>query len=164
MRCGPPAILVLSLLQAAAASPAKQACHPFDAAEVRQLLHIPVGQPEGTAGAAMFSCTARSGERTVTLSYTAEPDPMLGSAGEFNQSVERARAVGKVEVQEFKETRCAFLLPSGGSKFGAFKSWCVLHSKKGRAVSLEVLAPGAKQLPPLEKVRTLAEAAAARIP
>jgi hypothetical protein len=158
------ALLPLAVVSTAAASPAKNACQPFDAAEVRKALRLPVGQPKGTAGAEMLSCAAQGGSLQVTLNHTLEPDPGLGSAGEFKQSVDRARSAGQVTVQEFKETRCATILPSGGRKFGAFKAWCVLHSKQGRAVSLEVIAPAAKQLPSLETVRTLAEAAASRIP
>ncbi len=158
------AVLLLAALSSAEASTAKEACHPFDAAEVKRILRRPVGQPKGTGGAEMLSCTAQGGNLQVTLSHTIEPDSALGSPGEFKQSVERARSAGQDTVQEFNETRCAAILPSGGSKFGAFKAWCVLHSRQGRAVSLEVIAPGAKQLPSLENVRALAESAAARIP
>lgn len=112
----------------------------------------------------MLSCTATGGSLQVTLNHTAEPNSGLGSEGEFNQSVAGARATGHVEVQVFGETRCAVLLPTGGNKFGAFKAWCVLHSKKGRYVSLEVIARSEKQLPKLDKVRLLAEAAATRLP
>ncbi len=158
------AALLLAVLPRAQASPARKACQPFDAAEVRRVLRLPIGQPKGTGGAEMLSCTAQGGSVQVTLSHTIEPDRALGSSGEFKQSVDRARSVGQVTVQEFKETRCAAILPSGGGKFGAFKAWCVLHSRQGRAVSLEVIAPGAKQLPSLENVRALAESAAARVP
>jgi hypothetical protein len=158
------AVLILAFHPSAQASSAKEACKPFDAAQVRKVLHVPVGQPQGSSGAEMLSCTGRGGGLEVTLNFTSEPNPALGSAGEFKQSVDRAGAAGKVLVQEFKETRCASILPSGGGKFGTFKAWCVLHSKKGRAISLEVIAPGAKQLPSLDKVQLLAEAAAARIP
>jgi hypothetical protein len=158
------ALVLFAVVSTAAASPAKNACQPFDAAEVRRALRAPVGQPKGTAGAEMLSCAAQGGGLQVTLNHTLEPDPGLGSSGEFQQSVERARSAGQVTVQEFKETRCATILPSGGSKFGAFKAWCVLHSKQGRAVSLDVIAPSGKRLPSLETLRTLAEAAAARIP
>ncbi|HXX30937.1 MAG TPA: hypothetical protein VEJ89_09495 [Myxococcaceae bacterium] len=148
---------------AGAPSPAKQACQPFDASEVRKVLRIPVGQPHGAAGASMLSCTAEGGGVQVTLSHTAEPDPVLGSAGEFNKTVEAARASGRVEVREFKETRCATLLPSGGGKFARYKCLCALHSKGGRYVSLEVLAPSERLLPKLEQLRTAAEAAAGRV-
>ncbi len=144
-------------------STAKEACQPFDAAEVRKVLRFPVGAPKGTAGAEMLSCTAQAGNAQVTLSYSLLPNWALGSEGEFEHSVEQARAAGHVEERKFKETRCASILPSGGSKFGAFKAWCVLHSKTGRAVTLEVIAPNAKQLPALEKVCAVAEAAGARI-
>jgi hypothetical protein len=158
------AVLLLALAGGARASSNSDACKPFDAAEVRSVLHVSLGPPQGTRGAQMMSCTARGGGLQVTLAFTSEPDQAQGSEGEFNQSVERARAAGQVQVQQFKETRCASILPSGGGKFGTFKAWCVLHSKKGRAVSLDVIAPGPKQLPSLEKVHLLAEAAAARIP
>ncbi len=155
---------VLLFAAAADGSTTKDACKPFDAAEARKVLRLPVGSPKGTVGAEMSSCTAPAGSSQVTLSYTLEPNRALGSEGEFQQSLERARATGHVEERKFKETRCASFLPSGGSKFGAFKAWCVLHSKAGRAVSLEVIAPNAKQLPSLEAVCTVAEAAGARIP
>jgi hypothetical protein len=158
------ALLVLAVLPAGAASPGAEACKPFDAAEVRRILRIPVGQPKGTGGASMFSCTAQAASMQVTLNHTAEANLALGSEGEFNQSVAGARAAGNVEVQTFKDTRCAVLLPTGGNKYGTFKAWCVLHSRKGRYVSLEVTARNEKQLPKLDKVRTVAEAAAARLP
>jgi hypothetical protein len=151
-------------LPVAEASAAAQACKPFDVAEVRKVLHLQVGPPHAAGGASMLSCTAGAGGAQVTLSHTPEPNLALGSAGEFNQSVAGARAAGQVQVQEFKDTRCALIHPSGGNKFGTFKAWCVLHSRKGRYVSLEVTGTSAKQLPPLEKLREAAEAAAARIP
>ncbi len=157
------AAVLLSLASALEAAPPKP-CKPFDAAQVRTVLQLPVGAPKATVGAALVSCTAQAGGRQVSLSYTLEPDRALGSEGEFQQSLARARAVGHVEEATFKDTRCASLLPSGGSKFGAFKAWCVLHSKAGRAVTLEVLAPNAKQLPALDKVAQVAAAAATRIP
>jgi hypothetical protein len=156
--------VLAAALPARGASPAAQACKPFDAAEVRRVLRVPVGQPHGAGGASMLSCTASGGSLEVTLDHSAEPNLALGSAGEFQKSVEGARAAGTVQVQEFKETRCAAIHPSGGNKFGAFKAWCVLHTRKGRYVSLQVIARGAKQLPTLDKVRELAEAAAARLP
>ncbi len=155
------ALLFASAAEAAAPKPP---CKPFDAVEVRTVLRLPVGPPKATVGAAMVSCAAQAGGGQVTLSYTLEPDRALGSEGEFQQSLARARAAGRVEEATFKDTRCASLLPSGGSKFGAFKAWCVLHSKAGRAVTLEVLAPNAKQLPALGKVAQVAAAAAIRIP
>ena len=158
---------VLLLLAAApaalAASPAKQACKPFDAAELRKVLRIPLGQPHGTGGASLLSCSAEGDNITVTLTHSPEPNAVLGSAGEFEKSVEAARAAGRVDVQEWKETRCASLRPSGGSKFARFKAFCVLHSKQGRYVSLEVLAPTEKRLPRLDQLRTAAEAAAGRV-
>ena len=156
--------MLLAYASGAGAGVPKEACRPFDAAEVRNVLRIPVGSPKATLGAAMLSCTAQGGSSQVTLSHTLEPDLALGSPGEFQKSVAQASAAGRVEVREFKQTRCASLFPSGGSKFGAFKAWCVLHSKAGRAVTLEIVAPSAKQLPSLEQVRQVAEASAARIP
>ena len=155
-------LLALSLGTEAAVP--KPPCKPFDAAEVRTVLRVPVGAPKVTVGAAMVSCTAQAGGSQVTMSYTLEPDRALGSEGEFQQSLARARATGHVEEATFKQTRCASLLPSGGSKFGAFKAWCVLHSKAGRAITLEVLAQSAKQLPALERVAQVAAATATRIP
>lgn len=157
-------LALVAALPADGASAAVQACKPFDTAEVRKTLHIGVGPPHGAGGASMLSCTADAGTVHVTLSHTPEPNLALGSAGEFNQSVAGARAAGQVQVQEFKDTRCALIHPSGGNKFGTFKAWCVLHSKKGRYISLEVTASTAKPLPPLERLREAAEAAAARIP
>jgi hypothetical protein len=158
------AAVLLSLASAAGTATPQPPCKPFDAAEVRTVLRLPVGAPKATVGAALVSCTAQAGGGQVTLSYTLEPDRALGSEGEFQQSLARARAAGRVEAATFKDTRCASLLPSGGSKFGAFKAWCVLHSMAGRAVTLEVLAPNAKQLPALQKVAQVAAAAATRIP
>jgi hypothetical protein len=157
-------LALAAALPAAAAFAGAQACKPFDVGELRKVLRIPLDQPRGTGGASLLSCTAKGGSAQVTLNHSPEPNLALGSPGEFNQSVAGARAAGQVEVQEFKDTRCAVIHPSGGNKFGAFKAWCVLHSKKGRYVSLEVVARSAKQLPALEKVREAAEAAAARIP
>jgi len=162
---GPTALLLLLAVvpAARAASPAKQACKPFDVGELRKVLRIPLEKPHGTGGASLLSCSAEGDKITVTLNHSPEPNTVLGSAGEFQKSVEAARAAGRVQVQEFKETRCAALQPSGGSKFARFKAFCVLHSKQGRYVSLEVLAPSEKKLPRLEQVRTAAEAAAGRV-
>jgi len=158
------ASVLLALAFTAEASLPKPPCKPFDAVEVRKVLRLSVGAPKATVGAAMVSCSAQASGAQVTLSYTLEPDRALGSEGEFQQSLARARAAGRVEEATFQQTRCASLLPSGGSKFGAFKAWCVLHSKAGRAVTVEVLAPNEKQLPALDKVAEVAGAAASRIP
>lgn len=156
-------VLLLAAVPARGASPAKQACKPFDVGELRKVLRIPLGQPHGTGGASLLSCSAEGNGVTVTLNHSPEPNAVLGSAGEFQKSVDAARAGGRVEVQEYKETRCAALQPSGGSKFSRFKALCVLHSRQGRYVSLEVLAPSEKKLPRLDQVRIAAEAAAARV-
>ncbi len=173
--------LVAGPLLAQASPASEKACSLLRPAEIEAVLGAKLDRPlagmavpgkKGAprpAGEAEWTCQGRAGTRAVSLFYGAEPATAEGkakAAARLKAPQERLRAMGyAIKETKLGATTCWTMTPPAthGDEPVAFGTAC--GGLKGDSFySLSVSATGAGDLLGVEKVKVLADKAAARLP